>query len=331
MTAKVEARYYDKLEKNRVSCRLCPVNCKIPAGKLGRCRARKNEGGVLFASSFGQVVSMATDPIEKKPLYHFYPGSTIFSVAPNGCNLTCPFCQNWKISQVENPTRYISPAEMVTLARQNGSIGIAYTYTEPLIWFEYLMAVCPMIHAQGLKNVLVTNGLIEDEPLAELLPHIDAMNIDLKSIRPDFYTKVIKGDLAAVKNTIRRAKKSCHIELTNLLIPTLNDSDEEIDELIRWVAGLGKETVLHFSRYFPQYKIDVPATPVPTLQNAYRRARRQLDYVYLGNVWEPDINPDTLCPQCHATLIDRTAYRAKITGVADGRCKKCGRPADIVL
>lgn len=274
---------------------------------------------------------MGIDPIEKKPLYHFYPGSMILSIAVNGCNLTCPFCQNWEISQTETKTRYIPPREMVKLAQENGSIGISYTYTEPLIWFEYLMDVCPEIKALGLKNVLVTNGLIEEEPLLELLPFIDAMNIDLKSIRPDFYKKIAKGDLATVQNTIRLAKKSCHLELTNLLIPTLNDSAEEIDELIQWVKGLGRETVLHFSRYFPHYKMDLPSTPTSTLINAYAKAKEHLSYVYLGNIWDSEINPDTLCPQCQNTLVSRSHFQARVTGIDRGRCNKCGRQADIVL
>ncbi len=327
----VEARYYEKLAENRVKCFLCPVHCTIPDGKKGRCLGRTNQGGILYASNYGQVVSIALDPIEKKPLYHFYPGSTILSVAPNGCNLTCPFCQNWEISQTETRTRYVPPDQLIKRAGQNGSIGISYTYTEPLIWFEYLMDVCPTIQKQGFKNVLVTNGMIEEKPLDELLPYINAMNIDLKSIRPDFYKKIIKGDLTTVQNTIRRAKNSCHIELTNLLIPTLNDSLEEIDELICWVAALDKQTVLHFSRYFPQYKLDLPVTPTSTLVDAYRRAKQHLSYVYLGNLWDADINPDTVCPQCQSTLISRSHFQARVVGVTDRTCTTCGRKVDIVL
>lgn len=325
----IEARYYEKLKNGRVKCRLCPVECIIAPGKVGRCLGRKNIDGKLYAVNYGEVVSIANDPVEKKPLYHFHPGKSILSIAPNGCNLLCPFCQNWEISQKRSPTQYISPQDMVRYAKEYNSIGIAYTYTEPLIWFEYLLDVCSLAKREGLVNVLITNGLINREPLKELLPLIDAMNIDLKSIREDFYKKIVRGDLSTVKNTIIEAKKVCHIEITNLIIPTLNDSMEEIDELIEFVASVGRDTPLHFSRYFPNYKFDKPPTPVQTLKEAYKRAKDKLYYVYIGNVWTGEDN--TYCPECGNLLISRYYFNSKIEGVENGRCKRCGREVDIIL
>lgn len=325
----IEAKYYEKLDKDKVRCKLCPVECIIAPDKLGRCLGRKNTDGKLHLLNYGEVVSIANDPMEKKPLYHFHPGKYILSIAPNGCNFLCPFCQNWEISQKKFPTQYISPEDMVKLARRYNSIGIAYTYTEPLIWFDYLLDVCPLIKREGLVNVLVTNGMINEEPLKELLPLIDAMNIDLKSMRDGFYKKVVKGDLEAVKRTIRESKKACHIEVTNLIIPTLNDSKEEIDELIEFVASVGKDTPLHFSRYFPHYKFDIPPTPIQTLKDAYKRAKEKLYYVYLGNVWTDEDH--TYCPKCGELLLSRYYLGARIEGIEDKRCKRCGRKVDVVL
>ncbi len=214
-----EAKYWRTGEGRRVECFLCPNCCLIGPGKRGRCLGRKNIDGRLFAVNYGEIVSMAVDPIEKKPLYHFYPGADIFSVATYGCNLLCPFCQNWEISQKVAPTRFVSPEELVAQVQEQGLALIAYTYTEPLVWFEYLLDTGRLMHRAGIKNVLVTNGMVNPEPLQELLPLIDAMNIDLKSIRPEFYRDVLKGDLPTVLNTIRMARQVCHIELTTLLIP----------------------------------------------------------------------------------------------------------------
>jgi pyruvate formate lyase activating enzyme len=274
---------------------------------------------------------MGLDPIEKKPLYHFYPGRPIFSVAPNGCNLRCPNCQNWEISQRRAQTQYIEPESLIELAKRHNSIGIAYTYTEPLIWFEYLLDVGRLVHDHGLLNVLVTNGMIEPEPLSQLLPLIDAWNIDLKAIRPQFYKEVVKGDLAAVKHTIQEAIKRSHVELTNLLIPTLNDSEEEIAELIDFVAGFGPATVLHFSRYFPAYRLNLPSTPIQTLLNAYHKARERLYYVYLGNLWGVKEGRDTLCPNCGELLVARQGFEAQIRGIDLDRCRRCGRRVDFAL
>ena len=272
---------------------------------------------------------MAIDPMEKKPLYHFYPGEEIFSVATYGCNLLCPFCQNWEISQRRTPARYFSPQALIEEAKKHFAQFIAYTYTEPLIWFEYLLSVTKLARDVGIKNVLVTNGMINEEPLKELLPYIDAMNIDLKSIREDFYADFIKGDLKTVLATIRLAKKSCHIELTNLLIPGKNDKMEDIGDLVDFVSGLGKETVLHFSRYFPHYKFSIPPTPIETLRMADKIGKEKLYYVYVGNV--SGFNNNTICPACGNLLIVRDYFRVELVGIKDKVCRQCGRKVDVIF
>lgn len=327
---KVRARYA-VAEGEIARCRLCPNDCRIAPGRLGRCRGRQNLGGTLYAVNYGEVVSLAVDPVEKKPLYHFHPGEETFSVATYGCNLLCPFCQNAGISQRSAPSRYIAPEELVEMVQERGLGMVSYTYTEPLIWFEYLLDACRLMKAAGIRNVLVTNGMVNPEPLAELLPLVDAMNIDLKSIRPAFYRDYVKGDLATVLNTIRVAHRACHVELTTLLIPGRNDSEEELQELTGFVAGLGRSTVLHLSRYFPRHRAAEPATPVSDLVRAAELARTRLDYVYIGNAAISARFRDTRCPQCDALLVERSQYAGAVQNVAGGACSQCGRPVDIVL
>jgi len=322
----IEAKYYKKITKagkELIKCELCPNYCVIAEGKVGVCLARKNIGNKLYAINYGEVVSIAMDPIEKKPLYHYFPGAPIFSVATFGCNLQCPFCQNWEISQEKAESKYYSPEDLVKTALTYPTIGIAYTFTEPLIWFEYLLDVMKIAKKSGLKNVLVTNGMINSEPLNELLPLTDALNIDLKSIREDFYKDFIKGDLSAVKHTIETAKKTCHIELTNLIIPTKNDSREDISDLVDYCASLGRDTVLHFTRYFPYHKVNFPHTPEKTLLEAMEIAKKKLDYVYLGNIGGHDNN--TYCPKCNNLLVNRGYFNTIATGLKDNNiCNKCG-------
>jgi pyruvate formate lyase activating enzyme len=327
---KIEARYYEKLDGGHVRCHLCPVNCHIASGKQGICMIRTNENGTLYASEYGQTIATNIDPIEKKPLYHFKPGSEILSIGPNGCNFACAFCQNWSISQEKASTRFISPEELVNLARSNNSVGVAYTYTEPMIWFEYIIDSAKLLKGANLAVVLVTNGYINEEPARELLPLVDAANIDLKSIRPDFYRKVCKGNLADVQRTIKIAvEMEVHVELTNLLIPDMNDSDEEIDELVDWVASVNPKIPLHLSRYFPNYKVDNPPTSEERLTYAFRAAKKKLKYVFVGNILGLG-SSDTLCEKCGATLVARNGYSVKIVDLIGNRCVKCGNISDIV-
>lgn len=319
----LEARYYKKLENNRVACQLCPQKCIIAIGGTGFCRVRVNQEGILYTKNYQQISSAAMDPVEKKPLYHFYPGQVIFSIGTVGCNFRCLFCQNWEIAQSEVPTRSLSPQEVVEYAREAHSIGIAYTYNEPTIWYEYVYDTALLARQHKLANVLVTNGFINEEPLREILPLIDAVNIDLKSMRNDFYRKYCRGELEPVLHTIQISSQACHVELTNLVIPTLNDSPEDIKALIDWVADLNPEIPLHFSRYYPQYKMVIPPTPVETLTRIWEIARGKMKYVYLGNILQPETNT-TYCPHCSKPLISREGYLIQFNYVANGKCKFCG-------
>ncbi len=328
-----EAWFYEKQEDNRVWCRLCPQNCHIQPGEAGICRARKNEGGTLYSLNYGQISSMGIDPIEKKPLYHFYPGSLILSVGTFGCNFHCGFCQNWQIAHGNPSTREMTPEDLVAsavLAReQSANMGIAFTYSEPMVWYEFVYETAQLARDRGLKNVLVTNGSVQEQPLLELLPLIDAMNIDVKAFTEKFYRETCHGKLAPVKRTVELAHDRCHVEITTLLVPTLNDSDEEIAALVDWVAGLNPELPIHFSRYFPQYQMDLPPTPMETLRRAQGIASRKLKYVYIGNA--PELGADnTCCPVCSNVLIERRAYNTRLPGIDHGVCNSCGASVPIV-
>jgi pyruvate formate lyase activating enzyme len=328
-----EARFYEKQEDNKVWCHLCPKNCHIQPGHAGFCRARKNEGGTLYSLNYGQITSFGIDPVEKKPLYHFYPGKYILSVGTFGCNFHCGFCQNWQIAHGDPSTREVTPEDLVAsavLARErSGNIGIAFTYSEPMVWYEYVYDTARLAHEQGLRNVLVTNGFIQEQPLLELLPFIDAMNIDVKGFTEDYYRKTCQGRLEPVKHTVELAHTRCHVEITTLLVPTLNDSDQEITALVDWLAGLNPELPIHFSRYFPQYEMDLPPTPLDTLRRAREVACRKLSFVYIGNA--PELGPDnTYCPACHNLLIERNAYRIRIRGLDRGACSRCGARIPII-
>jgi pyruvate formate lyase activating enzyme len=326
-----EALFWETAEDGRVKCFLCPHNCLISEGKSGFCRERKNVKGKLYTLNYGRVSSYGVDPIEKKPLYHFYPRSLIFSLGTLGCNFRCRFCQNWQIAQVEDgPAVEITPERAVELARSfKGNIGIAYTYSEPLIWYEYVLETARLAKEKGLKNVLVTNGFVNEKPLKDLLPYIDAMNIDVKGFTREFYKEYIKGDLSPVIETVERASKECHVEITTLLIPGLNDSEEDIRALSRWLGSLKRDIPLHLTRYFPNYKMDLPPTPVETMKKAREIAAAELDYVYLGNIRNEGNN--TYCPRCRTLLIERTGT-VKFQGLSqNGKCSNCGREINIVM
>ncbi|MGF7144396.1 pyruvate formate lyase activating enzyme [Anaerotaenia torta] len=273
----------------RAECGICPHHCKIEEGHAGLCRARINRGGEIVSGNYGKLTALALDPIEKKPLYHFYPGSRILSVGSYGCNLSCPFCQNCDISMVgeeEIEIQEITCEELVRKAltlRSRGNIGIAYTYNEPLIGYEFLRDCAWEAKKHDLKNVAVTNGYICEEPLKELLPCIDAFNIDLKGFTEEFYHR-LGGDLATVKRTILLAAEQCHVEVTTLIIPEENDREEEMLELSCWLAGIDPNIPLHISRFFPRWKMqDREATPVEKIYRLARIARQKLKFVYEGN------------------------------------------------
>ncbi len=319
-----EALFYEKLDNEKVKCLLCPKHCVIAPSKSGFCRARKNDKGMLYAVNYGQTASHpCLAPIEKNPLYHFYPGSSILSLGPNSCNLACENCQNWTISQTDVKTISISPEELVEFAIENKSLGVAYTYTEPFTWYEFILEAAPMMKEAGLKNVLVTNGYVEEEPLIKILPFIDALNIDIKSMDENFYKNICKAKLGPVLRTAELAINISHVEITNLVIPTLNDKKEDFEKLTNWVYGkLGPDTPLHFSRYFPNYKMKIPPTDISSLELAKKIAGEKLNYVYIGNVADVSANT-TFCPNCDNELIRRAGYSIKKTGLKEGRCVKC--------
>ncbi|ACV61278.1 Radical SAM domain protein [Desulfofarcimen acetoxidans DSM 771] len=329
-----EAMYYEKKENNLAACRLCPKLCTIRENRTGFCRARKNIGGTLYSLNYGECSSHAIDPIEKKPLYHFYPGTNILSLGTFGCNLRCGFCQNWSIAHETPHTVGITPEQVLDIFRQQAAdvncIGLAYTYSEPLMWYEFVLDTAKLIHAAGFKNVLVTNGYIGEEPLREIIPYIDAMNIDIKGFTEEYYHKTCIGNLSPVLRTVEIAvSQNCHVELTTLLITGLNDSEEEISNLVNWIAGVNKNIPLHFSRYFPNYQMNLPATPLETLKIACSMAKEKLNYVYAGNAAELNVS-NTVCPQCGEVIISRLGYRTRIEGLKDSRCMHCGEKIYIV-
>jgi pyruvate formate lyase activating enzyme len=325
-----EAAYYEKLDNERVICRLCPLECRLRPGKAGACRSRFNRDGRLVTDNYGELVSLAIDPIEKKPLYHFYPGSVILSTGPNCCNLGCRHCQNWSISQAKTRTFYMEPEALVAAAGREGSIGVAFTYTEPTTWFEYIMDTAPLLRQVGLKVVLVTNGFVSPEPLEKLLTVTDAMNVDLKAMSAAFYKKVCKGKLQPVLDNVRRIVESgVHLEITNLVIPQENDSEEELSQLVAFLVSISRLVPLHFSAYYPSYRMTHEATPVRTLLAARVLAQKSLAYVYLGNVATSE-GSHTACPQCGSELIRRSGYRVEVSGLSHGRCTRCGFETGIV-
>lgn len=280
------ALFYEKAADGAVKCLLCPHACIIPRDKSGRCLARRNKDGELYAESFGRITSVALDPIEKKPLHHFFPGSKILSLGSYGCNFHCAFCQNHEISMRAAEFRSMEPSDVAALSldlRSQGNIGVAYTYNEPLISFEFVQECATLLHRQGQKNVLVTNGFINPEPLLALLPLIDAMNIDLKSFSPLFYQE-LGGNPETVKATIAAAAKACHVEVTTLVVPGKNDTVQEMEALAAWLGQIDRTITLHLSRFFPRYQMtDLPATPLETLHTLAQTAKKHLQNVHLGN------------------------------------------------
>lgn len=283
-----KAEYYENDDSGDIRCMLCPQNCKIARGKNGLCLVRKNVDGELIAASYGRICAIALDPIEKKPLKMFYPGSKILSVGSYGCNFKCKFCQNYEISQYEQPYRELTPEIMVDMAvkaKNQGNIGIAYTYNEPLTSYEFVLDCSILAHKNDLKNVIVTNGFINVEPMEKLLSNIDAMNIDLKAFTQKFYKEICNGSLEPVKKTIALCVRKCHVEVTTLLVPGLNDSEDEISLLAQWIAGISPEIPLHLTRHHPDYRMQEPKSIEP--ERVYKLAdvaRQHLKYVFCGNV-----------------------------------------------
>jgi len=328
----VKAKHWEPLESGTVRCRLCPRECVIAKGGKGFCLVRKNVNGELVTDVYGEISAANYDPVEKKPLYHFYPGSVIFSIGTNGCNLDCKSCQNWEISRRETRREPLPPEDAVELSKRYGSIGIAYTYNDPIIWFEYVLDTARRMKDAGLVNVMVTNGNISMDALKELLPLIDAFNVDLKGMTKDYYLRfssMPSPNVWQVCEEIRKAGK--HLELTKLVVPGFEEfKPETFERYAKWVSeSLGKEVPLHFSRFFPAYKLlDTPPTPVEVIDMAYDVAKQYLYYVYVGNVIEPE-RESTYCPECGELLVRRVGYNVEVL-FRDGRCPKCGRKVDFV-
>ena len=307
-------------------CSLCPNRCVIPKGKSGRCGTRYNTPEGLGLPYYGALSAVSSDPIEKKPLYHYHPGREIFSVGFYGCSLLCPFCQNFTISRrLPADPDITAPEELVKLAGASGSFGIAYTYSEPLIHYEYITETARIARKAGLKNVLVTNGYLNEQPARELLPLFDAANIDLKSFNPDFYREELHGNMEPVKEFIILAAEKIHVEVTTLVIPGKNDSVGEIEAIAAFIASIDPLIPLHLSCYYPMYKYSISPTPPETVMKLAERARLHLSYVYPGNIHSGK-PVTTSCLSCGNTLITRLGYYVSKPGIHDGACSKCGSP-----
>ncbi|MCX7667319.1 MAG: AmmeMemoRadiSam system radical SAM enzyme [Atribacterota bacterium] len=322
-----EARFWERVEEiKKVRCLLCPHHCLLEENQTGVCRVRQNRDGILYTQTYGKIAALALDPVEKKPLYHFYPGRNILSIGSVGCNLRCIFCQNWHISQVgfrDFPLQDVSGNQLVEMATNSGSVGIAYTYNEPLISWEFVYDTAFLAREKNLKNVLVTNGYVEKKPLQELLSLIDAMNIDLKSMDEVFYQRYCGGKLSVVLSTIEMALDAgVHVEITNLLVSCLNDRLELVERLVDWIAQLSPTIPLHFSRYFPAYRLDYPPTSLSVLEEAFVTAKKKLYFVYLGNVLDAE-KSSTFCPSCGKLLVRRSGYVVNVIGLEGKRCKFC--------
>ncbi len=325
-----EALYYKKLKHNVVQCQLCPRFCIINEGKRGNCGVRENQKGRLIALTYSKPCSLAFDPIEKKPLYHFLPGEEVLSIATVGCNLHCLNCQNWSISQVtadEYPTTYLPPKEVVQKAKETNCKMIAYTYTEPTVFYEYVIDIAKLAKKQGIKNIIVSNGFINPAPLKELCKYIDGANIDLKSIKPEFYESICSARLEPILDAIKILHENgVWTELTNLLIPQHNDSPVEIKKLAEFVIGIDKNMPLHFSSFYPCYKMmDVARTSEEAVRDTRVIALKAgLNYVYTGNISDEE-GGTTFCPKCKKAAIIRHGFFVKENNVVNGKCKFCNQ------
>ncbi len=326
---RVEARFYEKLPGKTVRCHLCPRGCVVASGERGHCRIRENRGGTYYSLVHSRVCAAHVDPIEKKPFFHFHPGIVAFSLATVGCNVTCKFCQNWEISQAkpeELPARYMPPADVASLAKQNQCPAVAFTYSEPTVWNEFVTDAADAARDQGLKAVVVSNGFIQQEPLKRLCRHVDAIKIDMKAFSAKYYREVVDGELQTILDALVTTRKEAKwMEIVHLVVPTLNDGDAEFHDLAKWIkANLGNDVPIHFTRFHPMFLLkNLPPTPVETLERAKAIADAAgLQYVYVGNVpGHPAEN--TYCPQCHKLLIERAGFTVTQNHIRKGKCEYC--------
>jgi pyruvate formate lyase activating enzyme len=327
-----EAMLYDKLGDKKVRCNLCAFRCVIANGKKGICQVRENRDGILYTLVYGHTIAQHVDPIEKKPLFHFYPGSAAYSIATPGCNFRCRWCQNWEISQAPREQHLImgeeaGPEQIVAAAKQAGSRIIAYTYTEPTVFFEYSYNTARLAHAAGLANIYITNGYMTEEMLQTFHPYLDAVNVDLKAFRDETYKKYVGARLQPVLESMKVIKRlGIWLEVTTLVIPGINDNQAELRDVAQFIIHeLGADTPWHISRFFPAYKMtEVPPTPIETLQLAREIGLAEgLKYIYIGNAPEA-VNQDTFCPGCGSLLIQRHGFGILSNRIQSGRCPDCG-------
>lgn len=327
----VEARYYKKLEGGGIECGICPRHCRVTDLERGFCGARETRGDVYYTLVWGLPCALNIDPIEKKPLFHFYPGTTALSLATAGCNVDCKFCQNWDISQSrpeQTDNLDLPPQAIVDICVRKKIPHIAYTYSEPVIFYEYMYDTAELGHKQSIKSVMITGGYIEQEPLKDLMQHLDAIKVDLKTIREAYYRDVVRGELKPVLDRLIQIKKSgVWLEIVYLVVPTLNDTEDEFRDLARWIKTyLGADTPVHFSRFHPQYLLrNLPLTPQKTLEKAHSISRAEgLEFVYLGNLPGHPAE-STYCPKCGEILIERRGYRIHQYNLKGNHCQKCNR------
>ncbi len=324
-----EARYYEKLDGKKIRCNLCPKECRVADSERGYCGVRENIGGEYKTLVYGRPCSLHVDPIEKKPLFHYLPGTPAFSLATAGCNIECKFCQNWDISQFR-PEQIrmfdLDPKATAQMAKETRSQTVAYTYSEPVIFYEYMYDTAVEARKHGIGSVMITNGYIQEKPLRELLPYLTGVKVDFKAFTEKFYEDVCSGELKPVLKSLEIIREmNTWLELVILIIPTLNDSDKENKDMAKWInEHLGPDVPVHLTRYHPMYKMkNIPNTPVNTLERLRKIMRgERLNYVYIGNVaGHPSEN--THCPNCDELLIRRLGYRIMKEGLENGECKKC--------
>jgi pyruvate formate lyase activating enzyme len=331
-----EAMLYSPLEDGKVQCILCNHRCIISSSKRGLCGVRENREGKLYTLVYGRAISLNVDPIEKKPIFHLFPGSTSFSIATVGCNFRCLQCQNHEISQMPRGEdgriegSEVSPSKIVSLTKQYRCQSISYTYTEPTIYFEYAFEIARQAHQGGIKNIFVTNGYMTEEALKTIQPYLDAANVDLKSFREEFYKEVCGAKLKPVLENLKQMRQmGIWVEITTLIIPTLNDSDQEFEEIAQFIVSLGREVPWHISAFYPTYKmLNLPRTPVSALHRARKIGiNAGLRYVYCGNI-PGEEGEDTFCPQCGRKVIERIGFRVSKNDVVNGACRHCHEKID---
>ena len=326
----IKIPFYEKY-KDKIRCKICPHNCILDEEIFGICRVRTLKSNAPIAINYGEVTSAGVDPIEKKPLYHFKPGKNILSLGSFGCNMTCTFCQNYEISQGKPETEYMGIEKLINIIPGvENNAGIAFTYNEPFMWYEYIYEAAKKIkeNDSSISVVIVTNGYINEEPLLKLLPYVDAMNIDLKGYTNRYYNKICGAKLEPVLETIKKVNNYCHVEITTLLVSDENDSIEETREISGFIASVNKDIPLHLSRYFPRYKMENVATQIERITEAKNEARKYLEYVYIGNVQGVDNN--TYCSRCNELLIKRNEYNTEVL-IKENKCKKCGEEINIII